>query len=201
MTNTTAYPLSWPLGWKRTPISGRARSRFGNHSLAQAAKEALTQLARMDVGDWNVVISTNVALRLDGLPLSNQKAPEDPGVAVYFKLKNQDRVLACDRWDRVEHNLWAIAKHVEAIRAQDRYGVGTVEQAFAGYAALPDPERDQEWHGVLAFALNAQLTRDDIETRYRELVKRHHPDKGGDAVTFDRIVKARAAALAAIGAA
>lgn len=30
----------------------------------------------------------------------------------------------------------------------------------------------------------------EIRRRYRELSKMHHPDKGGDAQTFDTIVKA-----------
>jgi hypothetical protein len=58
---------------------------------------------------------------------------------VYFKLHGKDRVLACDKWDRVADNIAAIAAHIDAIRRQDRYGVGTIDQAFAGYSALPPP--------------------------------------------------------------
>jgi hypothetical protein len=33
----------------------------------------------------------------------------------------------------VADNIAAIAAHIDAIRRQDRYGVGTLDQAFAGY--------------------------------------------------------------------
>ena len=56
-----------------------------------------------------------------------------------------EHVLACDRWDRPEHNLRAIAKHVEAIRGQERWGVGSVAQAFRGYQALPSRATGKPW--------------------------------------------------------
>ena len=62
--------------------------------------------------------------------------PDDPGVAVYFQLHDKERVLACDKWDTVADNIAAIAAHIDGIRRQDRYGVGTIDQAFAGYSAL-----------------------------------------------------------------
>ena len=73
------------------------------------------------------MISTNLKLRLDGLPRSDQATPADPGVAVYFELDGKTIVLACDKWNRVADNIYAIAKHVDALRGQDRWGVGTVE--------------------------------------------------------------------------
>ncbi len=105
----------------------------------------------------SLVISTNIELRNDGLPYSNRRAPADPGAAIYFILKKKPCVLACDRWDRVEDNLWAIAKHLEALRGQDRWGVGSVEQAFAGYTALPAPGESGAavWYQVLGCAHDA----------------------------------------------
>ena len=79
--------------------------------------------------------------------------PDDPGVAVYFQLHDKERVLACDKWDTVADNIAAIAAHIDGIRRQDRYGVGTIDQAFAGYSALPPPggtsRPTRPWHEVL----------------------------------------------------
>lgn len=61
----------------------------------------------------------------------------DRGAAVYFEMKGKPVSLACDKWNRVEDNIWAIAKHIEALRGQQRWGVGSIEQAFRGYTALP----------------------------------------------------------------
>ncbi len=80
-----AYPLQWPAGWKR---SGQQRnSPFGNHSVARATDRILAELGRKPIGcsAHDVVISTNVELRMDGLPRSNRRPPEDSGVAVYFR--------------------------------------------------------------------------------------------------------------------
>jgi hypothetical protein len=65
-------------------------------------------------------------------------AANDPGIAVYFTLGKKRVVLACDKWAAPQENIYAIAKHVEALRGQDRWGVGSIEQAFAGYMALEE---------------------------------------------------------------
>ncbi|MEO1145569.1 MAG: J domain-containing protein [Cyanobacteria bacterium J06638_22] len=105
-------------------------------------------------------------------------------------------VLACDRWLKIVDNTWAIAKHVEALRGQERWGVGTVEQAFAGYAALPSGDRTPEWWEVLG--CNADTSVETIKAHYRGLVKRHHPDVGGDRQRFEQIQGAYQAAIQAV---
>lgn len=193
--NITAFPLTWPDGWKRETI--RRRARFDDHSMTRAVRECLAELLRLGVPDWSVVISSNVELRLDGTPRANQRAPADPGVAVWFVLGKQRerRVLACDRWDRPEHNLWAIAQHIAAIRAQERWGVGSLEQAFRGYAALPSP--DSGWRSVLGEC----RTVDEVTTAFRSRARAAHPDTGGSAEDFDALTKAREAALAELATA
>lgn len=140
------------------------------------------------LGATNIVISANLRLRLDGIAIANQSQPDDKGVAVYFKLKGQDRVLACDKWDRVQDNLWSIAKHIDALRGQQRWGVGTTEQAFAGYAALPPANvaPTHTWWSVFGLSRNAST--EDVKTMYRHLVKRWHPDMDeGNREKFDQV--------------
>jgi hypothetical protein len=191
MTNQPAFPLSWPIGWPRTAHHRVERARFDAHSMMRASDEVLAQLQRL--GGRDVVISTNVELRLDGLPRSGQKKPNDCGAAVYFKLKGRDQVLACDKWDSVEHNLWAIAKHIEAMRGQIRWGVGTVEQAFQGYAALPSGTPLKPWREVLG--LMGQVNAEQVSNAYRELARRFHPDIGGTEGQMRELNAARDAAL------
>ncbi len=139
----------------------------------------------------NMVISTNIKLRIDGLPYSNQRPPNDCGAAVYFQYNGQPIVFACDRWRTVEENLWAIVKHLEALRGQERWGVGNLEQAFAGYMALPAPEGGNWWE-VLGVSQTASP--DDVRAAYRGLVRQHHPDAGGDPEKFLAIQRAYEAA-------
>jgi hypothetical protein len=103
--------------------------------------------------------------------------PADSGVAVYFQLKGKPCVLACDKWRRVEDNLSAIARDIEAQRARQRWGVGSVEQAFAGYTALPPPGSSPgtSWWNVLGCAHDAPF--DVVQDAYRAKAKVAHPDR------------------------
>ena len=195
------HPLHWPNGWPRS--AHQERSRFGGKrgmTIADGVNEVLHELNLLRAS--HVVISTNLEVRLDGLPRSNQRMPEDTGVAVYFKLNGGKRVLACDRWDRVEHNLRAVAKHIEALRGMDRWGVGTVEQAFTGYAALPEPGRRKPWSEVLGYDSDGVdgLTAEEVNDRYRDLSRRRHPDAGGSDEAFRDLTRARDEALKEVGA-
>lgn len=158
--------------------------------MAKAVKEALSELGRMRVGDWNVIISSNIPLRRDGLPRANCPRVQDAGVAVYFRLKDEARVLACDKWDRPEHNLWAIAKHIAAMRGMDRWGVGSLDQAFQGYKALPETGSKDRALGVLG--LTTMPTKVAvIQDAFRQKSKEVHPDRGGNAELFQDLVKCK----------
>jgi hypothetical protein len=194
------HPLSWPLGWKRE--GSRHSSRFGRDlSIASAVQSLEDELAR--AGARDVVLSTNLVPRLDGYPKSGQAQPADRGVAVYFTRSKKALVLACDRWDRVEANIRAIAKHVEALRGQDRWGVGTLDQAFTAYQALP-PQGGTcapDWRLALGLPAGARPTQEDLRRAYRAQAKVVHPDAGGSPEAFIALQRALELALQEIGCA
>lgn len=118
------------------------------------------------------VVSTNLETRLDGLPRSGQRKPDDPGAALYFQLRGKPIVLACDHYDTVEANLAAIAAHIDAMRAMERHGVGSLEQMFAGFTALPPAVSPDDWREPLGNPRTLQ----EAEANYRERMKYAHPD-------------------------
>lgn len=202
---TASYPLHWPLGRMRTPAGSRRRAAFNSKrhngryletselSISHALDRLEDEVTRLGVRTYT--LSTNVEPRLDGRPRSVSQRIEDPGVALYFKLQGQDTVLACDRWDRVADNIAAIAKHIEALRGIERWGVGSLRQAFAGYAALPPSEGAppvQSWWQILGIDRDAPWA--EIEARWRELMRTAHPDQGGDPELAKRLNAARDAA-------
>jgi len=139
------------------------------------------------------VLSSNLALRNDGLPYANQRQPSDPGAAVYFQRRGKSLVFACDRWDKVEHNLRAIAKTIEALRGIERWGSSDLmERAFNGFEALPAPE---QWWQVLGVGQGAG--RDEISRAYRDKARAAHPDQGGSHAAMARLNAARDQALSA----
>jgi hypothetical protein len=144
----------------------------------------------MNVPDWNVIISSNVAVRRDGLPYSNQREPGDSGVAVYFRSRtskpSEEKCIAVDRYDRVADNLAAIAATIDAMRAIERHGGAEIlERAFTGFTALPPPmSAGRPWWQVLRISENGEpsgVTIQDAEEQYRKLAREYHPDMGGDA--------------------
>jgi hypothetical protein len=160
-------------------------------------------LARLEgelrrLGAKTPVISSNLRRNQDGsITASQAKMLSDPGVAVYFRLHDQPRVLACDKWTSAADNMAAIAGHIEATRAQQRYGVGTLDQAFAGYAALPPVGGTQggDWRAELGFQPGDRpITLDVVEARYRALLRERHPDRGGSHDAVVRLNLARDAA-------
>lgn len=151
-----AYPLQWPPTWPRS--KRKEGSRLGKISIEQGKNEILHELKLM--GAKEIIISTNLKLRIDGYPYSNQRQPDDVGVAVYFKFKGHARCIPCDDWNKIEHNMRAIAKTVGALR-----GIGMVDAAFT-------------WWKVLGVPVNA--TFDQVEQAYRDKAFEYHPDRGGD---------------------
>lgn len=208
---TQAFPLQWPAGRQRTVsrksgrFSKKVPTRHGyNQSADLTVADALGRLQEeVDrLGARQYVLSTNLELRLDGLPRSSQPEPRDVGVALYFHLNGKPHCLPCDTFDRVADNIAAIAKHIEATRAIERYGVATMSEMFAGFTALPAPghEAKRTWREILAVGSD-NVSAELIRSRYRGLAAKHHPDSpGGSHEAMSELNRARDEALREIGA-
>ena len=122
----TNFPLYWPASQPRTLASARRHANFytrgqggfgggsRKHSVKESADELENEIRRM--GGRDMIISSNLKVKFNGLPYSSQRPPDDTGVAVYFNWHKRDLVFACDKWLTVQDNLWAIVKHIEALR-------------------------------------------------------------------------------------
>lgn len=184
----TAFPLCWPPHGKRTRYP--ERSNFET-TLGKAIKDLQEEVGRL--GGRDLIISTNMPVRRDGIPYANASQPADKGVAVYFSYKQKPMCFACDRWNRMEDNMRAITKTIDALRGIERWGSGSmVEQAFTGFVALPAPTA---WWQTLGLKDN-KATREDIERAHRKLAMANHPDRGGDGERMADINAARDQGLA-----
>lgn len=194
-----AFPLHWPEGRPRTPSYNRRNSPFRPGNRSVEAKNVIEELKRLGARD--VIISTNVRLRQDGLPYSTDKAPTDQGVAVYFSYKGGQKCFACDRWATIPENLRAIWKSIEAMRGLERWGSKDfVDAAFTGFAALPAPgaHAKRPWRTVLGIAEGVTVSRQAVETFYKQAAKRAHPDLGGSMEAMAEVNAARDQAYAEI---
>ncbi len=204
MTNgITAFPLSWPQGWRRTPDHARKHAKFGKTergarsyptkkelSVSDGVRRVLAELSRYDLSRNDILISTNVETRLDGFPRSDRAAPIDPEVAVYWQDGGTPRCMAIDQYLSVADNLAAIAATLEAMRAIERHGGAEIgRRSFDGFKALPQQAAD-DWRTVLGLPAGSR-DRAAAEAAWKRLRSSTHPDKtGGDSSQFNRVQKA-----------
>jgi len=164
------FPLQWLPQQPRTKRPERAR--FGNHSPSKSGDYLIAELQRL--GAKNCLISSNLQTRLKGDGFYANQRVDDAGVVVYFDLKGRNKAMACDKWDRVEHNLWSLYLSVSAIRGLERWGGSEfLDGLFTGFKALPSP--DSVMTTSIQYFQDCQ-TKEEIELKYKELRKKLHPD-------------------------
>ena len=193
----SAYPLTWPTGWRRIPPGRRKPGQFNTKvrrsssmnpdisyldtsklTIGQARDRVLEALRLLGIRERDIILSTNLQVRLDGLPRSGQRQPDDPGAAVYWKRPKDltHRVMAVDQYTLVQDNLAAVAATLEAMRAIERHGGAVIlERAFTGFAALPSPN---DWRHVMGF--EETPTFEIVKQWYKALAIQRHPDSGGN---------------------
>lgn len=197
------YPLQWPEGWKRSTWASRQRSQFE----PRFTEDRDTIIRWLEKRGSRVVITSNLPTRQDGLPY--YASTDDPGIAVWWVEKGNERVVACDRWMRADENLRAILKTLEAMRGLDRWGATEMaERAFAGFAALPPgssgsmPTGPRPWREVLGGTW-PEMDRAELlaiaKTRFQKLIAVAHPDAGGDTERAAELNVAYEAAVQELG--
>lgn len=156
--------VCWPPGKPRS--AQRQDSPFRPTEIATEQQAIEVELERWRVSQW--IISRNNQRMFAG----------DPAAALWWNDRaGQLRVLACDKYNKLPDNLHAIRLTLAAMRALERWGTYTAEQAAEGaLAALPPPSRP--WREVLGVAVEAPLI--VAEGAYRALARR--AGEGGEAL-------------------
>jgi hypothetical protein len=187
--------LDWPTGFDRTPAGERKPYPGGFRvSRTEAFDSILAELDAMDAVNPRVETAAPHTQASPHRPYADRE-PDDPGVVVYCDLDGEGRAFPCDRWDNLRDNARAIAKYLEAKRALDRYGVGTVGSEFETQA-LPGDEAVATGpppHEVLGVATDAP--EHVVTAAARAKKKQTHPDNGGSTEAFQRVVAAEEALL------
>jgi len=183
------YPLAWPAGWPRSRATGGMRSGNFKVDFDKAVRELAHEIDLL--GGLYPVLSSNLELRLDGQPRRDKGEPADRGVAVYFELKGQQKVFACDTFTTVRDNIRAIGLTIASLRSIERYGAtAMLERALHALDALPAPTNCWQLLGVKPGA-----GEEAIRIAYREKAKTIHPDQGGNTDAMAELNAARDRAL------
>jgi len=191
-----AFPLQWPIGFKRNTPSQRIRSPF-KQGMDTSQKFLRRQLELLGAG--GLIVSTNIPVRKDGGLFADymSKKLEDPGVAIYFRLGTKDEgytSMCCDQYNTVWENIYALGKSIEAIRGLERWGSSEfMQRVFTGFKALPFQSTAKNWWDILEVSRHAD--QDAIRDAYRKKLKQAHPDVGGTDAEFIRVQQAYQQAL------
>lgn len=202
---TTAYPLAWPDGWPRTEphkvTDGKYNFRRNGHHTGNpfwtfgAARDSLLEELRK-LSARNVVVSSNFKTdRREGIPVEGARRPTDQGIAVYFVLDGEARVMARDAYSRAEENFRSLTLAIEAMRQLERHGGGLMmKRAFQGFVALPAPR--SHWD---VLGLKPGSPADHVKRAYRARASTAHPDAGGSDAAMAALNAARDAAFKELG--
>jgi hypothetical protein len=134
------------------------------------------------------VVTTRGNIRRDGALRASAKV-EHPGVALSFISDHGPLTFHCDRYqvhsiaregEAWTHNLRAIAKTLEALRAVDRYGATKTGEQYTGFMAIENPS-------VTLSAARERLAEigeadlDDTSDKHlvRKAREQAHPDRHG----------------------
>lgn len=136
--DVTESRLCWPETKPRS--AQRSGSAFKGTEVDRERREIEAELERWRIRQF--IISRNHQRIYAG----------DPAAAVWWlDRKGEIRVLACDKYTKLADNMHAIRLTLEAMRALERWGAYTAEQAAEGARlALPAPESERiDWRALL----------------------------------------------------
>ena len=194
-----------------TPDHRRQRSPY-----SAPLRSTLTDLARelRAIGARRPVLEVAIPeeqFRNDGRPYARAQA-EHPGIVLSLPHTDAGPLrFACDRYTSWQANLRAVVLTMEALRAVERHGAVQARQQYAGFKALPPggtpmpagpaamtvdeaarvlKQRADSTHGQFDAAV--LIGSAEIRGRaFRRAAVMHHPDRGGDRATWDRLEQAK----------
>lgn len=209
--------VNWPPQYPRTPDPDRGRNRNYRVSLTAAFQKLETQLDRMGVDDFSYGFDADQH-KEDERPYANASVG-DPSFVCRFSIDGNQYAVGCDRYSKLRDNVRTVGLYLKEKRKMDDRPVATGTSEFAnmalpgngdpvdesqqGFGATPlgngQPERrpkpvlDEPAHEVLQVAEGAD--EQVVEAAFRSRMKDVHPDHGGDADEYKKLVKAKEAML------
>lgn len=177
LTIRHSYPLQWPHDLPPTEKWGKGINQSFN--MAMTLQEA-TNFLLEELNALTVV--QEATLCTDHQDLGNPRRVPHPvvnnGVVLRLKIDGSQYNIACDRWVRLEHNVYALHLVLRNLRVMLEWGVGDLKRFLAGFlpggavaSALPAGHQEgmEEWRLYLGLGPTAKL--DDAQAVYRRRAK------------------------------
>jgi hypothetical protein len=191
MPNIQYRPLVWDL--PRTPWNQlRDRNTF-KQTWTQIQDLLDKELRQVDATEVTLELDvTEGAIKLDG-GLRAGAGPGYQGIRVSFNLKDVGRVFfATDKHELWQHNVYAIARALEALRLVERYGINRGNEQYTGFKAITS-NGSTSAAGAEAFIRGASGLGSEasIRAHLKAATMKLHPDQGGRRELWDALTDAK----------
>jgi hypothetical protein len=122
-------PLSWPLSIPATPRA-QQRTDHGfdlNFSIAEAVEYLERELVEFGI--------TGLDVEQPAIERLRKKVGSRTGACLTLKVQGAEYLLTCDRWQNIEHNVYALHLALRQWRNMERWGIGSLHQLLHGFTA------------------------------------------------------------------
>lgn len=196
----TLRPL---IGWPREFTAKRTRSPFRS-DFTDTIDLLKRELFALGPGSKHAPSVLQIALteqdfrRTDGMPRA-AALPSHPGVILTIDTATAGTLsYPCDRFQRWQDNLRAIALGLEALRKIHRYGISPGHEQYRGWQAIEAPKQKQTLAELVAFLAKVAGEGGVPEGSVQNVVRllraaraQAHPDRNnGDATLFNAVQQA-----------
>lgn len=212
----SSYPAGMTLRpittWPREQTRSRQRSKFS--APWTATLELLDrELFHLGKGNRRADSVLQIAMReqdfrkTDGMPRANA-IPDHPGVILNIDGSKGPMSMPCDKFDRWQDNLRAIALSLEALRKVDRYGTTPGNEQYRGWLAIEAQPAGMGRDAACTFLASVAYPNEDLahqaewapriatdpdigRSTLRQAMGKAHPDRhGGDQTLWDCVEQA-----------
>lgn len=188
--------IDWPAWADRTPPDDRSRGGF-SVSLSRACSDIETEMGRLGVDGWRL---STAAPNRDDKPYPYASAnPSDPGAVLRWSRDGDQRAIPCDAYETLRDNVREIGFYVkekrkaskrEVARGQDEFATAALPSGHSGDRPEVNVGSAEEAAEILGLA-TPDVSERMVEVATEERVQEAHPDKGGDAREFQRVIAAK----------
>ncbi|MEZ5690936.1 MAG: hypothetical protein R3D71_04635 [Rickettsiales bacterium] len=168
-------PLSWPESIPVTkPVNQSSDSDFSTDLTVSETIEFLNEEIEKS-GIAQVVLYCDV--EQPHVERLRKKVGKRTGVCLHVKHYERGYIITCDRWQRLEHNIYAIHLLFRQWNNMVKWGVGSLSKLMAGFEADRAPESIYSDNNIAIdeclkeFGLGANATLEDATAIYHRRAK------------------------------
>ncbi len=122
-------PLVWPAAIPSIP---RNQQR-NDHNFAPLTLETSIAYLEEELNDIPCKATLFLDIEQPTVERLRKKVGSRTGASLQLRMEGREYALTCDRWQLVEHNIYALHLALRQWRNMERWGVGTLAQLLHGF--------------------------------------------------------------------